>query len=276
MPDSAPASPPTTEGPRISVVLPMRDEAPNVVPVYRGLVERLAQRLGDPIGDVEFLFVDDGSQDGSGDLVADLSRTDPRVRLLRLASQRGQSSAVWAGFLASRGELVATMDADQQQDPADLLGMLARLDQSPLIDAVVGVRRVRHDKALRRWSSRVGNTLRRRVTRDPLQDAGCSLKLLRREALSALVPFDGMHRFIGTLLLQRGLRVVEEPVTHAPRRLGTAKYGLWNRVLRTAVDLAGVRWLEKRALENRWQEEAVRRLDAPRVSTSGSLRTPIK
>ena len=137
------------------------------------------------------------------------------------------------------------MDADLQNDPADIPQLLRRLEGH---DAVLGVRAKRRDPFLRRASSRVANAVRRAATGDGLADVGCSLKAFRREHVLDLPRFNGVHRFFGTLLVWRGCRVVEVPVDHRPRRAGRAKYNLRNRAFRTLLDLAAMRWLRARAV----------------------------
>jgi glycosyltransferase involved in cell wall biosynthesis len=164
---------------------------------------------------------------------------------VRFARNAGQSAAFLAGFAAARGELVVTLDADLQNDPADIPRLLESLAGH---DAVLGVRVERHDTPLRRISSRVANAIRRRATGDGLHDVGCSLKAFRREHLLDLPRFDGVHRFFGTLLVWKGCRVVEIPVRHQARRAGRAKYNLRNRAARTLADLLAMRWWRSRAV----------------------------
>lgn len=225
--------------PRVSVVVPAFNEKDNLGP----LVEELQLAL-DSTGLVyEILLVDDGSRDGSRELLMALQERSPRLRVLRLARNAGQSAAFLAGFDEACGEVVVTLDADLQNDPADIPRLLERL---PGQDAVLGVRAVRRDDLLRRVSSRLANAIRRAVTGDGLSDVGCSLKAIRREHLLDLPRFDGVHRFFGTLLVWKGCRVVEMAVSHRPRRAGVAKYNVRNRAFRTLLDLLAMRWLRAR------------------------------
>jgi dolichol-phosphate mannosyltransferase len=227
--------------PDLSVVVPAYNEAENLAP----LAEALRASLEAHGRAYEVLVVDDGSTDGSPAVLESLRATHPCLRVLRFARNAGQSAAFLAGFDAARGEVVVTLDADLQNDPADIPRLLAAL---PGHDAVLGVRTRRHDPALRRISSRVANAVRRAATGDGLTDVGCSLKAFRREQLLDLPRFDGVHRFFGTLLVWKGCRIVEVPVAHHPRRAGRAKYNLRNRAARTLADLLAMRWWRARAV----------------------------
>jgi glycosyltransferase involved in cell wall biosynthesis len=224
---------------RISVVVPAFNEAPNL-PALVQEVEDAVSSLGDPW---ELVVVDDGSTDDSPALLRDLQARHPSLRVVRFARNAGQSAAFLAGFEAARGEVVVTLDADLQNNPADIPELVRRLEGH---EAVLGVRRRRRDAALRRVSSRIANAVRRGVTGDGLSDVGCSLKAFRREALRDLPRFNGVHRFFGTLLVWRGCRIVEVPVDHRPRRAGEAKYNVRNRAFRTLLDLLAMRWLRSR------------------------------
>jgi glycosyltransferase involved in cell wall biosynthesis len=223
------------------VVVPAFNEAESLEALLAEIDAALA-RAGE---DWEVIVVDDGSTDGTRELLSGLASKHPRLRVVRFARNAGQSAAFLAGFAAARGAVVVTLDADLQNNPADIPELLRRLEGN---DAVLGVRRHRRDSALRRLSSRVANAVRRAVTGDGLADIGCSLRAVRREHLLDLPRFEGVHRFFGTFLVWKGLRVVELPVDHRPRRGGRAKYNLRNRALRTTLDLLAVRWLRARAL----------------------------
>lgn len=228
----------------LSLVAPVRDEAPNL----DLLIERCIEVLDGSVwrGRWEFVLVDDASVDASGEILERWTRRDSRIRLLRLERNAGQSAALARGLRASRGDLRATLDADLQNDPADLLPMLELLRDC---DAVVGWRRVRRDGWLKRSSSKIANRVRNRLTRDDIRDTGCGLKVFRSAALDELVWFDGAHRFLPTLLRMRGARVLQHPVSHHSRVAGRSKYGLRNRAVRTLFDVFGVRWLQSRALD---------------------------
>ncbi len=211
---------------------------------------------GAGLGAYELLFVDDGSTDGTPDVLRDLIRREPRVRVLRIAANSGLSAALAAGFRYARGRIVATLDADLQNDPADIPRLLAALEG---YDVVCGVRRERHDSWLRRISSRIANSIRNRVTRENISDVGCTLRVYRREALEGLPMFSGMHRFLPTLLKLNGARVIELPVRHRPRLHGEAKYNVRNRAWRALVDLLAVRWMQRRWIDRQAVKEIAAR-----------------
>jgi glycosyltransferase involved in cell wall biosynthesis len=194
------------------------------------------------------VYVDDGSRDGSAEVLASLAARDPRVRVLRFAENAGQTAAFAAGFEAARGEVIATLDADLQNDPADLPRLLAALDGA---DVVNGVRVGRRDGLVRRASSRIANAFRNWVTHESVTDVGCSLRVMRASYLRRLPLFRGMHRFLPTLLRLEGARVIELPVRHRPRRHGRSKYGIANRLFVGIADTLAVRWMQSRRL--RWR-----------------------
>lgn len=224
----------------LSVVAPVYDELENLRPLY----ERVRTALEGGVS-WELVLVDDGSRDGSAELIRDLALEDPRVRGVYFRRNSGQSAATVAGLLASRAPLVATLDADLQNDPADLPALLEALGDA---DAVVGYRVQRRDSWVRRASSRVANRVRNWVCGDDIRDTGCSLKIFRREALESVPRFNGMHRFLPTLLGYLGYRVLQHPVGHHPRTAGESKYGIGNRLGRGLADLFGVRWMRSRVI----------------------------
>lgn len=225
----------------ISLVVPVYNERDNL-PVLHGEISEVLKPLGDAY---EILFVDDGSTDGSDRMLRDLRAADPHVRVVTFARNAGQSAAMDAGFKSARGMVVVTLDADLQNDPKDVPRLL---DALAGWDAVVGVRRKRQDSLVRRVSSRVANYVRNRLSDETITDTGCSLKAFRRPALQRLVLYDGMHRFLPTLLKMEGFRVREIPVGHRPRRHGESKYGIGNRLLPSFMDLLAVRWMKRRKL----------------------------
>jgi glycosyltransferase involved in cell wall biosynthesis len=225
--------------PRVSVVIPAYNEAENL-PALLGELAPPLESLGTPY---EIVLVDDGSTDGTRETLPGLQARYPALRVVRFRENAGQSAAFLAGFEAARGEVVVTLDADLQNNPADIPELVRQLEGH---DAVLGVRARRRDSFLRRASSRVANAVRRAATGDGLADVGCSLKAFRRECLLDLPRFNGVHRFFGTLVVWKGWRVVEVPVDHRPRRAGQAKYNLRNRAFRTLLDLLAMRWLRAR------------------------------
>jgi glycosyltransferase involved in cell wall biosynthesis len=168
-----------------------------------------------------------------------------------LERNAGQSAALAAGLARSRGAIIVTLDADLQNDPADLPRLLAALEHA---DVVSGIRASRQDGPLRRLSSRIANAVRRGVLGDPFTDIGCSFKAYRREALEGLPLFVGVHRFVPALCVFRGSRFGEVTLARRPRRHGTSKYGVGNRLWRGLYDLIGVRWLKSRLVRYRVRE----------------------
>lgn len=233
----------------LSAVVPVYDEVENL-PV---LLDELTRALSATGRSWEIVLVDDGSRDGSAQWIAGAAERDPRVRAVRFAANAGQSAALAAGIARAQGQVVVTLDADLQNDPADLPRVLAALEHA---DVVSGVRARRHDSWLRRVSSRIANATRRAVLGDPVTDIGCSFKAYRREALEGLPMFVGVHRFLPALCHFRGARIVEVPLTHRARQHGHSKYGVGNRLWRGIHDLIGVSWLKVRLLRYRVRTEA--------------------
>jgi len=232
----------TADAPELSVVLPVRDERENLAPLLDEIRAALGGRR------YEILAVDDGSTDGSLEALRGLARTMPELRVLRLGAPAGQSAALAAGWDAARADIVVTLDADGQNDPADIPRLLARLTGRPDLAAVVGARTRRRDSGWKLVQSRVANSFRNWITGHRVQDTGCGLKVMRRAALAGLPRFDGMHRFLPTLMALRGGRFEELAVAHRRRRHGRTKYGAGNRTLRGLRDALGVRWLARRRL----------------------------
>jgi len=231
----------------LSVIVPVFNEVENIALLWMEL-DAVLGRLG---RSAEIVFVDDGSTDGSADAIRAVMAQDPRVRLLCFDANAGLTAAFHAGYEAARGQIVATLDGDLQNDPQDLPLLLAALEGT---DAAVGWRRERHDPWPKRVSSRIANALRNWLTGDEVRDSACSLRVMRRECVGAIPPYTGMHRFVPTLLRTAGYQVVEVPVHHRPRRFGRSKYGIKNRALRAFVDLLAVRWMMRRAVRYRVRE----------------------
>jgi len=232
-----------TDSPEVSIVVPVYNEEENLPLLWPEIREVL-----DPAHlQYEVIFVDDGSQDRSAEIVREFRERDPRVRLIRLKANAGETAATDAGFKSIRGRYVVVMDADLQNDPHDIPAMLAHLDRW---DAVTGwrVNRAAGDSRIRRLSSRIANGVRNALSRETIQDSGCTFRAFRRECLLDLVLYRGLHRFIPTLLKIQGFRVLEVPVNHRPRRFGKSKYGIGNRAARAFVDLLVVRWMKDRRL----------------------------
>jgi len=220
--------------PAISVVVPLYNEARNVQP----LTQQIFKALRDERGGIELILVDDCSTDETWQEILLARRSDSRVRALRHRTRSGQSAALWTGFQASRGEVIATLDGDLQNDPADLPRMLAQLASC---DLVCGVRVGRKDTVVRRLSSVVARWARKMVLGVDFRDSGCNLRVLKRSVLKHLPAFDGLHRFVPILAHGGGAVVKEMAVTHYPRVAGRSKYGILNRLGRGISGLALVR-----------------------------------
>lgn len=240
------------ERPRISLVIPVFDEEENVPLLFAELRAALAS-LAEPW---EAVVVDDGSRDGSWARIRAEAARDPRVRGIRFERNCGQTAAFAAGFRAARGEVVVTLDSDLQNDPADIPRLLRILEEQRA-DAVLGIRRDRHDSLVRRVSSWIANSYRRWRTRDDTLDTGCSLKVFRAQFVRDMPLYRGMHRFLPTLARMQGARaIVQVEVNHRPRRFGRSKYGIWNRLWVGLADVRAVRWMQERSLSYRIAEEA--------------------
>lgn len=233
--------------PEISVVVPLYNESGNLQP----LLQEIHAALQGSARSYEVLFIDDGSSDDTWRLIVALSEQDPRLRGVRHAGNAGQSAALWSGLIASRGSILATLDGDLQNDPAEFPRMLQELESC---DMVCGMRVKRQDSWLRRVSSWVARWARRAALGSDFQDTGCALRVFRRQVLDSTFPFNGLHRFLPILVAGGGYRVREIPVNHRPRHAGVSKYGVWNRALRGLVDLFGVGWFLRRRLKGKVAE----------------------
>ncbi len=224
------------QGPELSVVVPLLDEQDNIGPLYEQISRALAQRYN-----YEVIFIDDGSSDNSFAILADLQKADPRIRVIRFRKNFGQTAALSAGFAYARGKVIVAIDADLQNDPADIPQIVAKLDEG--FDVVSGWRKTRHDAALtRRLPSKMANWLISTITGVKLHDYGCTLKAYRREVLAETRLYGEMHRFIPALASWSGAKIAEMVVNHRPRTAGVAKYGL-ARTWKVLLDLITVNFL---------------------------------
>lgn len=227
--------------PRVSVVVPVRNEAGNVTP----LVEEIGRSLA-AFEPFEIIYVNDGSRDETEAELTSLMKMYPSLRQIRHDVSCGQSAAVRSGVSAARAPIVATLDGDGQNDPAFLPAVFNLLERDPGIGLVAGQRVGRKDTGFKRLQSRIANRVRETVLRDSTRDTGCGLKGFRREVFLALPYFDGLHRFLPALVGRDGYRVAYVDVVDRPRRHGVSNYGLWDRLWVGILDLAGVWWLIRR------------------------------
>lgn len=226
----------------LSVVVPVRDEAANILPLIEEIHAALATHPA-----FEIVYVDDGSRDATPERLAEARQRFPRLRSLVHAESCGQSAAIRTGVHAARGRLVATLDGDGQNDPADLPALIdAYAAGAPERRMVAGQRVDRRDSWIKRKSSRIANAVRSRLLGDDTKDTGCGLKVFERATYLDLPFFDHQHRFLPALMQREGYRVGHVPVRHRRRERGQSKYGTLDRLLVGVVDLAGVWWLKKR------------------------------
>jgi glycosyltransferase involved in cell wall biosynthesis len=228
--------------PRISVVVPVRNEALNIGPLLAEI-----ERACAPLAPFEVVYVDDGSTDGTPGELAAARSTRPWLRLVRHEASCGQSAAVRSGVGLARGAIVATLDGDGQNDPAFIPALVAALEAGgPRAGLAAGQRTGRKDGRFKTLQSRIANGVRGRILRDGTRDTGCGLKVFRREAYLALPYFDALHRFMPALMKREGYAVVHVDVVDRPRHAGRSNYGLFDRLWVGILDLAGVWWLIRR------------------------------
>ena len=231
--------------PQLSVVVPVFNERDNVQPLIAEIVAALRGKV-----DFEIVYVDDSSKDDTLTVLAATKQQTPELRVIRHLSQSGQSTAVRTGVKAARGDWIATLDGDGQNDPADIPGVLAHLlraDAPAHLAMVAGERRMRLDAASKRTASRLANAIRRRVLDDGATDTGCGLKAFYREAFLRLPYFDHLHRYLPALMRREGFEVEFVPVGHRQRAHGRSKYTNLGRLRAALRDLFGVVWLKARA-----------------------------
>lgn len=234
--------------PYLSVVIPVFNEEDNL----RLLTAELTGVLQSLNKSWEILFIDDGSTDGSVHVLKGLQEQSPLVRVITFKKNCGQTAAFDAGYKAVRGEVIITMDADLQNDPRDIPKLLDKISQ---YDAVCGWRHQRNDPLIKRFSSAVANYIRNKLSDETIADVGCSLKAFRSDLVKKLKLYNGMHRFFPTLIKMEGGRVIEVKVKHRPRKYGSSKYNIRNRMVRSFIDLLAVRWMKKRRLTYEAEEE---------------------
>jgi glycosyltransferase involved in cell wall biosynthesis len=238
------AATPPSPAPYLSLVTPAYNEQ-ETIPALIERVGAALDRIGRPY---EVIVVDDGSTDATPALLAEAIPARPWLRVIRMARNGGQSAAFEAGFAAARGEYVATIDADLQNDPEEIPRLLQMLEADPNVDMITGWRKDRQDSNFRRWQSRQANRIRNWISQETVIDSASSLKLYRSRCVKGMKLFNGAHRFLPTMVKMRGYTVLETPVKHSPRFAGTPKYGFRNRAFRAFIDLLGIRWMKSRYL----------------------------
>jgi glycosyltransferase involved in cell wall biosynthesis len=234
----------------ISIVIPVYNEQDSL----RSLISELREVLGRLDKSYEVIFVDDGSRDRSFEILKEAAAYDLHIRIIRFRKNAGQTAAFDAGFKSAQGDIVVTMDADLQNDPHDILRLLKKMRE---FDMVCGWRHERKDPWIKIISSQIANFVRNKLSQEEIVDTGCSLKAFRKECLQKMKLFTGMHRFFPTLAKMEGFTVTQVKVNHRPRKFGTTKYTITNRMARAFADLLAVRWMKKRHL-NYEIEETIR------------------
>ncbi len=235
----------SSSSPWASVIIPIKDERENLVPLLTGLIKVMDSHEASRSRPYEILFVDDGSSDGSGEELDRLAAQHRQVQVLHLDRNYGKTCALDAGFKQSSGDLIIEIDGDLQQDSEDILKLLPL---TATYDLVCGWRQQRQDGFVKKMSSRIANRVRNMFTHDGVHDTGCPLKVFRRPVLERIRLFDGMHRFFPALALMHGFTVTEVPVRHYARIHGVSKYGMGNRLFKSLYDLIAVRWMQNRVL----------------------------
>jgi dolichol-phosphate mannosyltransferase len=225
----------------LSIIVPVFNEAENILPLAR----EVAGAMKSHPATYELVFVDDASTDETWGQIQQARQENPRVRGLRHSRNSGQSAALCTGFQATTSPVLATLDGDRQNDPADLPQLLAALGEA---DVVAGIRVARQDNWLRRVSSNFAQAARKWILQADVRDMACGVRVFKRTALAGIFPFNGLHRFMPLLMQINGARLRQIPVHHRPRTAGVSKYGLHNRLWRGLHDLVAIRWYQKRRL----------------------------
>ena len=225
----------------LAIIVPVYDEEENILPMAR----EVSDAMKNVAMDYELVFVDDASKDATWQRIQELRKSNPRVRGMRHLKNAGQSAALWTGILNTTTPLIATLDGDLQNDPADLPKLIAELKSA---DFVCGVRTKRKDTWMRRVSSKIARWARKSALGVDFCDTGCAMRVFKRSALEGVFPFNGFHRFLPVLVHGNGARTLEVAVNHRPRIAGVSKYGVWNRLWRGIYDLMALNWFQKRRL----------------------------
>ena len=225
----------------ISIVVPVYNERENLV-----LLDQEITKSIKPLNkNYEVILVDDGSTDGSSELIRVLQEKNSTIRLIRFGHNHGQTAAFAAGFDKARGDIIITMDADLQNSPSDIPLLLTAIKD---YDVVCGWRHKRNDPWIKKISSKVANSVRNSLSDESIADTGCSLKAFRRECFKDIKLYNGMHRFFPTLMKMEGFSVTQVKVGHYPRIHGHSKYNIRNRLFASFKDLLAIRWMKKRQI----------------------------
>ena len=225
----------------ISIVIPVYNERENLTM----LDEKISKSIKPLNKNYEVILVDDGSVDGSAELIRKLQDGNSHLRLIRFGRNYGQTAAFAAGFSKARGDIIVTMDADLQNDPADIPLLLEKINE---YDVVCGWRYKRNDPWIKKLSSKIANSVRNALSEESIADTGCSLKAFRRTCFTNIKLYHGMHRFFPTLMKMEGFSVTQVKVRHYPRVHGYSKYNIRNRLLASFKDLLAIRWMKKRQI----------------------------
>jgi dolichol-phosphate mannosyltransferase len=231
----------TMTPPRLSVVVPVRNEEGNVAPLIREIAEACQT-----LGEFEIIYVDDGSWDQTLHRLKDMRHVVKQLRVLHHEVSCGQSAAVRSGVRAARGAIIVTLDGDGQNNPAYIPALIEKMDSDPALGMVAGQRVGRRDSGFKRWQSRIANRVRGSVLKDDTRDTGCGLKAVRRDVYLALPYFDALHRFMPALVVREGWTVALVDVVDRPRLTGLSNYGFFDRLWVGIQDLIGVAWLISR------------------------------
>lgn len=219
----------------LSIIVPVHNEGECI----GRLMSELSVMLDSMKGSHEVIWVNDGSTDATGEVLARIEATDTRVRVIAHQHREGQSSALWDGLTAAQGEILVTIDGDGQNDPADIPMLLAALENA---DFVLGWRRERRDPLVKRVFSATANWARNVITGSRLPDSGCALRAFRRSFVGDVIPFRSLHRFLPTLAELRGLKVKVVQVRHRPRSQGRSKYGVFDRIIEPLAVCLWLKW----------------------------------
>jgi dolichol-phosphate mannosyltransferase len=223
----------------LAIIVPVYDEADNILPMAR----EVGEAMKNVAMDWELVFVDDASKDATWQRIQELRKSNPRVRGLKHKKNAGQSAALWTGILNTDTPLIATLDGDLQNDPADLPKLIAEIKD---VDFVCGVRTKRKDTWVRRVSSKIARWARKSALGVDFADTGCAFRVFKRSTLEGLFGFNGLHRFLPVLVHGGGHRTKEIPINHRARVAGVSKYGVFNRLGRGIYDLIAVGWYQRR------------------------------